>query len=127
MTTEFVLPNLDTLTPAQLLGLRAQMQALDAAEDTRKATKAVAIAQEIVKDFTPAPVSSGAVGVHLNGKGDVTMPDGTVESWTVSVLVRRTSTIPARKGKNGPVTVTKIADKPAPDAGASDETADTTP
>lgn len=127
MTTEFVLPsNLDTLTPAQLLGLRQQLLALDAAEDTRKATKAVAIAQDIVKEFTPAPFSSGAVGVHMNGKGDVTMPDGTVESWTVSVLVRRTSSIPARKGKNGPVTVTKIADKPA-DAPASDETTDTTP
>lgn len=120
--TEIALDNITNLTPAQLLSLRSQLMKLDQAEDARKSTKAVAIAQDIVKDFTPAPFQSGAVGVHLTGKGDVTMPDGTVESWTVSVLVRKTSTIPARKPKGAPVTVTKIM----ADA-KGDETADTTP
>ncbi len=111
--------NVANLSAQQLLALRSQLLQLDAAESARKTEVAVGFAQAVVNEFAPAPFSSGAVGVHLNGKGDVKMPDGSVENWTVSVLVRRTSTIPARKAKGNPVTVTKIP--------AADETVDTTP
>ena len=110
--------NLNTLTPAQLASVVSQLNAMNAAEDARKQSTAVKIAQDVVSEFTPGEFKSGAVGVHLNGAGNVTLPDGTVENWTVSVLVRRTASIPARKSKNA-VTTSKIGDAIEP---GSDET-----
>jgi hypothetical protein len=108
--------NLSTLTPAQLASIMSQLNVMKAGEEKRKREHALMLAESVVGDFECETFASGARGVSISGvKGDIPFPDGTVRNVTVSILVRVTDTIPARKVKAGatkghPVTTTTASE-----------------
>jgi hypothetical protein len=77
-----------------LASMTAQHSAVVAREDTVKHQWALDIAQDAVNQFMIDKVdANGSLGIRAQVQGMVVEPDGSEENWTVSISLKRTSSI----------------------------------
>ncbi len=91
--------DISKLSPGQLASIFSQLKALEQAQKDALKNFALSAAESALAQFETETFDSGAVGLYAHAKGPVMLPDGTEREVTVSLNVRFTDTIPARKTK----------------------------